>query len=169
MKNTNYYLKMEEHFLYVPYYNRTRRIRVLLPKDYYTDTWDSYAVLYMHDGQNIFYSKESYSGYSWKIIPTIKHHKEFPKIIIVGIDNSGVDRLDEYGPWRTDVGSSPEIKKCGGKGMEYGKWVLRSLNHSLINITALNHKKNILCLPAVPWEELSLPIWGQHIHKFLDI
>ncbi len=124
MKNTNYYLKMEEHFLYVPYYNCTRRIRVLLPKDYYTDTLDSYAVLYMHDGQNIFYSKESYSGYSWKIIPTIKHHKEFPKIIIVGIDNSGVDRLDEYGPWRTDVGSSPEIKKCGGKGMEYGKWVV---------------------------------------------
>lgn len=125
MKNADYYyLKMEEHFLYVPYYNRTRRIRVLLPKDYHKDTWDSYPVLYMHDGQNIFYSKESYSGYSWKIIPTIKHHKEFPKIIIVGMDNAGTDRLDEYGPWRTDVGSTPEIRNSGGKGMEYGKWVV---------------------------------------------
>ncbi|WP_443090169.1 alpha/beta hydrolase [Basfia succiniciproducens] len=122
-----YYLKMEEHFLYVPYYNHQRRIRVLLPKDYYKEDWQSYPVLYMHDGQNIFYSKESYSGYSWKIIPTIKYHKEFPKIIIVGIDNATVDRLDEYAPWRTDVGNTAEARNTGGKGAEYGQWVVETV------------------------------------------
>ena len=118
-----YYLKMEEHFLYVPYYDHLRRVRVLLPKNYYRDTWQHYPVLYMHDGQNIFYSKESYSGYSWKIIPTIKHHKELPKLIIVGIDNAGEKRLDEYGPWLTDTGSH-DFSQAGGMGMEYGQWVV---------------------------------------------
>lgn len=122
-----FYLKMEQHFLHVPYYNHKRRVRVLLPKDYHKDEWERYPVLYMHDGQNVFYSKESYSGYSWKIIPTIKRHKEFPKIIIVGIDNAGVDRLDEYSPWKTDTGSTPETINAGGMGVEYGKWVVETV------------------------------------------
>lgn len=121
--NHHYYLEMQEHFLFVPYYNQTRRVRVLLPKDYHHEH-EYYPVLYMHDGQNVFYSKESYSGHSWKIIPTIKHHQEFPKIIIVGIDNAGVNRLDEYGPWRTDVGGSLDVQNAGGRGMDYGKWVV---------------------------------------------
>ncbi|WP_131979619.1 alpha/beta hydrolase [Cricetibacter osteomyelitidis] len=124
MKFNHHYLQMEEHFLYVPYYDHMRRVRVLLPKDYYHEDWQRYPVVYMHDGQNVFYSKESYSGYSWKIIPTIKNHREFPKLIIVGIDNAGEKRLDEYGPWQTNTGSTPETTNAGGMGMEYGQWVV---------------------------------------------
>ncbi|AXQ79023.1 alpha/beta hydrolase [Streptococcus chenjunshii] len=123
-KLNNYYLEMAEHFLYVPYYDEERRIRVLLPKDYKKEDWATYPVLYMHDGQNIFYSKESFSGYSWKIIPTIKKHKEFPKLIIVGIDNAEENRLNEYAPWMTDVGTTPETASVGGDGMDYGEWVV---------------------------------------------
>lgn len=119
----HHYLEMQEHFLFVPYYNNVRRIRVLLPKDYRSEQ-AHYPVLYMHDGQNVFYSKESYSGYSWKIIPTIKRHTEFPKLIIIGIDNAGEQRLNEYGPWRTDVGATAEVRNAGGQGMDYGKWVV---------------------------------------------
>lgn len=118
-----YYLKMEEHFLYVPYFHNYRRVRVLLPKDYHHET-QHYPVLYMHDGQNVFYSKESYSGYSWKVIPTIKHHKEFPKMIIVGIDNAGTERLNEYSPWKTNTGSTPDTMNTGGLGAEYARWVV---------------------------------------------
>lgn len=121
-----YFLEMQEHYLDVPYLNQPRRIRVLLPKGYREEA-GHYPVLYMHDGQNVFYSKESYSGYSWKVIPTIKHHKEFPKIIIVGIDNAGEYRLDEYGPWRTDTGSTPETENAGGYGMDYGRWVVETV------------------------------------------
>lgn len=123
-KLNNYYLDMKEHSLYIPYYDEDRRIRVLLPKDYDKEDWASYPVLYMHDGQNIFYSKESFSGYSWKIITTIKQHKELPKLIIVGIDNAGDNRLNEYAPWMTDVGTTPETASVGGDGMAYGKWVV---------------------------------------------
>ncbi|WP_386697660.1 alpha/beta hydrolase [Lonepinella sp. MS14436] len=122
-----FYLKMEEHFLYVPYYDHHRRVRVLLPKGYHKDHWQHYPVVYMHDGQNIFYSKESYSGYSWKIIPTIKRHKEFPKLIIVGIDNAGTARLDEYSPWQASVGHTAQDRNTGGKGGEYGDWVVNTV------------------------------------------
>ncbi|MFC0323014.1 alpha/beta hydrolase [Gallibacterium melopsittaci] len=114
---------MQEHHFYVPYFDHMRRVRVLLPKNYHQQQWQRYPVLYMHDGQNIFYSKESYSGYSWKIIPTIKHDKELPQMIVVGIDNAGEARLDEYAPWQTDVGSA-EMRNIGGLGMEYGQWVV---------------------------------------------
>ncbi|AWW33598.1 alpha/beta hydrolase [Mannheimia varigena] len=122
-----HYLEMQEHFLYVPYLHHHRRIRVLLPKDYRQESWERYPVLYMHDGQNVFYSKESYSGHSWKIIPTIKSHQEFPKMIIVGIDNAGKDRLNEYGPWKTTTGSTPETRNAGGLGAEYATWVVETV------------------------------------------
>ncbi|HFI0463132.1 TPA: alpha/beta hydrolase [Streptococcus suis] len=123
-KLQDYYLKMETHHLEVPYYKEKRRIRVLLPKDYDKETYASYPVLYMHDGQNIFYSKESFSGYSWKIIPTLKDHKELPKLIVVGIDNGGPKRLDEYSPWQTDTGKTVEIANAGGDGILYGQWLV---------------------------------------------
>ncbi|WP_307976968.1 alpha/beta hydrolase-fold protein [uncultured Streptococcus sp.] len=126
-KLNNYYLEMEEHYLHVPYYDEDRRIRVLLPKDYAKEDWASYPVLYMHDGQNIFYSKESFSGYSWKIIPTIKFNKELPKVIVVGIDNAEGNRLNEYAPWMTDVGTTPDTASVGGDGMAYGKWVVNTV------------------------------------------
>lgn len=126
-KLQNYYLKMDTHVLDVPYYGTQRRIRVLLPKDYDKETYASYPVLYMHDGQNIFYSKESFSGFSWKLIPTIKDHTELPKMIVVGIDNGEEKRLDEYSPWQTDGGKTVELANAGGDGMEYGKWVVETV------------------------------------------
>lgn len=129
----NYYLEMEEHFLHVPYYNEDRRIRVLLPKDYHKEDWASYPVLYMHDGQNVFYSKEAFSGYSWKVIPTIKANKDLPKVIIVGIDNAEDNRLNEYAPWMTDVGTTPETASAGGDGMAYGDWVVTTVKPFIDN------------------------------------
>ena len=124
---SDYYLEMEEHFVYVPYFNHDRRIRVLLPKDYRINEHERYPVLYMHDGQNVFYSKESYSGYSWKVIPTIKNNPQIPKMIVVGIDNARENRLNEYSPWQTDTGSTPETMYAGGLGGEYGKWVVNTV------------------------------------------
>ena len=105
-------------------YNEERRVRVLLPKDYHKEQWASYPVLYMHDGQNVFYSKESFSGYSWKLIPLIKNQRSLPKMIVVGIDNAKGRRLDEYSPWQTDTAKSPEFAQAGGDGIAYGEWVV---------------------------------------------
>ncbi len=126
-KNADYYyLKMNTHYVNIPYYNEERRVRVLLPKDYDKEE-SSYPVIYMHDGQNVFYSKEAYAGYSWKIIPTIKNYKNIPKVIIVGIDNSGSKRLDEYSPWKTDSLKETEFSNSGGDGEKYAKWLVENL------------------------------------------
>ena len=64
MNKSYFYLVMKTHELEVPYTAKLRRVRVLLPKNYETDTDRSYPVVYFHDGQNVLYSKESFSGYS---------------------------------------------------------------------------------------------------------
>ena len=119
MRNYFYYnqLKLKTHYIDVPYMEGIRKIRVLLPMDYDKEVNQHYPVIYMHDGQNVFYSKESYSGYSWKVIPMLKQ-KDAPKVIIVGINNAGKKRLDEYGPWEFDD------KSHGGLGIQYGQWVV---------------------------------------------
>ena len=63
-KANNYYLELKNHWLDLPYYHEKRRVRVLLPKDYHKETWATYPVLYLHDGQNVFYSREAFAGYS---------------------------------------------------------------------------------------------------------
>lgn len=118
---------MDTHHLLVPYYQQKRRVRVLLPKGYDQAVDQTYPVVYLHDGQNVFYSKESFSGYSWKVIPTIKNHPDLQQVIVVGIDNAGERRLDEYGPWPVDNSQTPEFMEAGGDGMAYGEWVVESV------------------------------------------
>ena len=97
MNQSYFYLKMKEHKLKVPYTGKERRVRVLLPKDYEKDTDRSYPVVYFHDGQNVFYSKESFIGHSWKIIPAIKRNPDISRMIVVAIDNDdGMGRMNEY-------------------------------------------------------------------------
>ncbi len=138
MKNYFYYnqLKLKTHYL-KPFYNEEkRRIRVLLPKNYENHTDKYYPVVYMHDGQNVFYSKESFSGHSWKVIPHLKNNANM-EVIIVGIDNDGEKRLDEYAPWVFDDGT------YGGEGFEYAKWVTEEVKPFIDqNYRTLSDRKN---------------------------
>ena len=52
MNKSYFYLVMKTHELEVPYTGKLRRVRVLLPKNYETDTDRSYPVVYFHDGQH---------------------------------------------------------------------------------------------------------------------
>lgn len=122
-----FYLKLHTHYLTIPYYHKERRVRVLLPKDYQKDTQTKYPVLYMFDGQNVFYSKEAFVGHSWKVIPTIKNNLDIPKMIIVAIDNANEKRLDEYSPWVTDQQKSEELIGIGGDGAKHGEWLVNEL------------------------------------------
>lgn len=126
-EQTYFYLKLETHFLDVPYTNKKRRVRVLLPKDYAFNKHERYPVIYFHDGQNIFHSREAYSGHSWKTIPAIKRNEDLPKMIIVGIDNDGANRMHEYAPWPITESPLPEDIRLGGKGFEYGEFVMNTV------------------------------------------
>ncbi|MBE0661898.1 MAG: hypothetical protein IH597_05465 [Bacteroidales bacterium] len=104
----------------MPQLNRTRRIWLYLPPGYDTTT-KHYPVLYMHDGQNLFDLYTSFAG-EWEVDETLNAlhatNREVP--IVVGIDNGGVDRLDEYTPW-----VHPTFG--GGDGELYAQFIVETL------------------------------------------
>ncbi|HFI0747455.1 TPA: alpha/beta hydrolase [Streptococcus suis] len=123
MNKSYFYLDMKTHELEVPFTTRKRRVRVLLPKGYEEDTDKTYPVVYFHDGQNVLYSKEAFSGHSWKVIPTIKRNPDIAKMIVVAIDNDGLERMHEYAAWKYSEMGIPGIQ-FGGKGTLYAEFVM---------------------------------------------
>ena len=109
-----------DNAFYLPQLNRQRRIWLYLPPDYNSSN-KRYPVLYMHDGQNLFDQTTSFSG-EWKVDETLNtlHEQGDHGIIVVGIDNGGADRLDEYTPW-----SHPTYG--GGNGDNYIDFIVETL------------------------------------------
>jgi len=105
---------------YLPQLNRKSKVWLYLPKDYISSVRD-YPVLYMHDGQNLFDKKTSFSG-EWKIDESLDSMflKGDIGCIVVGIDNGGSHRLDEYSPW-----VNPQYG--GGQGDEYIDFIVAFL------------------------------------------
>ncbi|MFD1065848.1 alpha/beta hydrolase [Oceanobacillus locisalsi] len=124
MRQSYFYLKLETHELPMAYKKEKRRVRVLLPKDYEEEN-RHYPVVYMHDGQNVFYSSEAFSGCSWKVIPAIKRNPDLPKMIIVGIDNGEQERINEYTPWKITESPLPEDIELGGRGTEFAEFIMK--------------------------------------------
>ena len=89
-----------------------RKIWLYLPPNYQTSQED-YPVIYMHDGQNLFDKKTSYAG-EWKVDETLNEMYETTGkgFIVVGIENTGKERLNEYSPWKHE-------KYGGGSGDNY--------------------------------------------------
>lgn len=120
----------------IPQLNRTRRVWVYLPPDYYSSK-ESYPVVYMHDGQNLFDNTTSFSG-EWRVDETLnKLFKEKQlKLIVVGIDNGGDKRLDEYSPWVNE-------KYGGGEGEAYLDFLVNTLKPYIdSNFNTLKDKEN---------------------------
>lgn len=105
---------------YMPQLNRNRKIWIYVPPDY-ADSNKSYPVMYMHDGQNLFDSATSYAG-EWEVDETLnKLYKEKGfGLIVIGIDNGGEKRMDEYSPWK-------HPKYGGGEGDAYIKFIAETL------------------------------------------
>lgn len=86
---------------YIPQWQTTRTVRILLPLDY-KESNKFYPVLYMHDAQNLFDDATSFSG-EWGVDETMnKLQKEGGYgCIIVGVDNGEERRRNEYIPFDT--------------------------------------------------------------------
>lgn len=113
------------HYLKLPYASKKRRIRILLPLDY--DKTLNYPVLYMHDGQNVFFDSESFVKHSWRVIQAINNETDIPKLIVVAIDNAEEKRLDEYGPWPNTREVEENLESTGGMGDSYAEWFVNQL------------------------------------------
>jgi enterochelin esterase-like enzyme len=87
-------------------FRNTRFLRVWLPPGY-DDAKNSgrhYPVLYLNDGQNLFEAATSYAGVEWQVDETadrLIREDAVLAMIIVGIDNTGKDRIREYMPHRS--------------------------------------------------------------------
>ncbi len=97
------------HILESRIFNNTRKIRVLLPPGYGEpgNSRRFYPVLYLNDGQNLFDAKDSlFTGKEWRVDETVHElitKKEIEPIIVVGIDNAGIQmRPNEYLPWEDE-------------------------------------------------------------------
>lgn len=110
---------MDESF-YMPQLDRNRRIWIYLPPDY-DETEQSYPVIYMHDGQNLFDQLTSFAG-EWEVDETLNQLFEdgYKVPIVVGIDNGGEYRIDELTPW-----NNPDYG--GGQGDEYMTFIVETL------------------------------------------
>src|SRR6266446_7745215 len=86
---------------------RNRRfLRVWLPPGY-DDAQNCerhYPVLYLNDGQNLFEAATSFGGIEWQVdeaADRLIREGAAPPLIVVGIDNTGKERLREYMPYRS--------------------------------------------------------------------
>ena len=98
----------------------SRKIWVYLPPNYENSS-KNFPVIYMQDGQNLFDNATSYAG-EWSIDETLNNlfKKKGKGFIVVGIENSGDQRIDEYTPFKNE-------KYGGGKGDFYIDFLVKEL------------------------------------------
>jgi len=77
-----------------------RDVWVWTPPQYKNQPEARFPVIYMHDGQNLFYKEKSYTQVTWGVVETITKLSDFGFIrpaIVVGIDNTE-NRPGDYLP-----------------------------------------------------------------------
>lgn len=104
----------------IPGLNRQRTVRLYLPPGY-ERAQRRYPVVYMHDGQNLFDDATAYAG-EWGVDETLNAlaTSRGLKLIVVGIDNGGAERIHELNAW-----DHPEYGK--GEGREYLAFIVEVL------------------------------------------
>jgi predicted alpha/beta superfamily hydrolase len=98
-----------------------RKVRVYTPPDY-ADTDQRCGVLYLQDGQNLFDPSASFAGVAWgadKTANALILRRKIPPLIIVGVDNTGHERLNEYTP--------APYRGRGGKADGYAQFLIEEV------------------------------------------
>lgn len=102
-----------------------RTIRIWLPPGYYSENRKRYPVFYLHDGQNLFKGGPSFiPNQAWNVDTAaldLIAKGEIVPIILIGIDNAGGERLNEYTP------TENAKFKGSGNGDNYGKFLVEEL------------------------------------------
>ena len=102
-----------------------RDITIYLPAGYDERPDRRYPVLYLGDGQNLFEPERAFiPGQHWRVREAADEaigSRSAEPMIIVGIDNTGAQRIDEYTPTRD------EARNAGGRAEDYAKFLLEEL------------------------------------------
>lgn len=105
----------------IPQLQRKRKISVILPFDYYTNTEKRYPVLYMNDAQNLFGEGSPYGNWEIDKRLSLLRKEEKQDVIIVAIDHGEDSRTTEYSPYKA------KISDKRGEGMRYATFIVRNL------------------------------------------
>lgn len=107
----------------MPQLNRKRRIWIYLPKNYAASS-KSYPVLYMQDGQNLFNEQTAAFG-EWGVDECLDTLQKQPgkECIVVGIDNGGDKRMNEYAPYSFTMGNQNIV----AEGKQYVDFLVQTL------------------------------------------
>ena len=99
-----------------------RRVYVYLPTMYEADPERRYPVLYMFDGQNVFFDADATYGKSWGVADYLDY-TDTPLIVAAVECNAGPnnERLVEYSPYRFD---DPTYGHFDGKGQATMSWFI---------------------------------------------
>src|SRR5215813_3818415 len=104
--------------------NNDRDVLVYLPPGYEKERQKRYSVFYLNDGQNLFDGATAFvPGQEWHVDETAESLISSGKVdplIIVGIDNAGNDRVNEYTPVADE-------KYKGGRADLYGRMLVEEL------------------------------------------
>ena len=99
-----------------------RRVYVYLPTMYEVEPERRYPVLYMFDGQNVFFDADATYGKSWGVADYLDY-TDTPLIVAAVECNAGPnnERLVEYSPYRFD---DPTYGHFDGKGQATMSWFI---------------------------------------------
>ncbi|MDF2820473.1 MAG: putative esterase [Clostridiales bacterium] len=125
--------RLEEKSITIPYLGSERKLRIYVPEKYDKDSKMKFPVLYLHDGQNMFVDEDATYGCSWKAgnaMELLEAEGYTDGIIMVGIDNDGIRRLDEYSPWINEMEINFDgipTRSWGGEGDKYAEFIVNTL------------------------------------------
>ena len=94
----------------------TKKIWMYVPENY-RKSKKKFSVIYMHDAQNLFDAKTSYSG-EWNVDEKLDSLKA--QVIVVGIEHGNEKRIDELTPFKNE-------KYGGGKADNYLEFIVKTL------------------------------------------
>ena len=126
--------KIESFEMEINTLGRSRKVWVYLP-DNYSDKGAGFPVIYMHDGQNLFYDELTAYGAAWHVDKCLDdiYAKTGLSCIVVGVECSEY-RMSEYSPWKVSpfplhdkLPLRKDVKNRGGEGGKYGEWFATTL------------------------------------------
>ena len=101
------------------HFTDARNVDIWLPNGY--DATRKYAVLYMHDGQMLFDSTQTWNHQSWNVdavLAKLLKEKKIQNVIVVGIWNGSKTRHSDYFPQKPFESLSPEQKDWVNKQLQ---------------------------------------------------
>lgn len=100
-----------------PQLKTSKKIWIYLPENYIANIKKRYSVIYMHDAQNLFDTKTSFSG-EWNVDEKLDSLKT--PVIVVGIEHGNDKRIDELTPFKNE-------KYGGGNADQYLDFIVQTL------------------------------------------